>query len=191
MNKIQTSSILKEHVLEAIELTPKEIAEIHKKKQDRLAKLFFKCCKNQDFEMIQFMLTSAELEIHYDSSYASQAVAELCKHNAHKIVHYLLTSPDLKKHYHINCGSDLIIYSTCEAGHLDLAKYLLTSPELKQHSNIYNMQGRAIFAAQKYPQLLTYLVEEYRLEEGFISWDTMPNVLQYIRAYKNREHLDQ
>lgn len=186
-----TPSILKEQILEAIELTPKEIAEIYQKKQDRLSKLFFKCCKNQDFEMIRFMLTSPELEVHYDPSNASQAVAELCKHNAYEIVQYLLTSPDLEKHYNINCGGDLIIYSTCEAGHLDLAKYLLTSPTLKRHSNAYNMQGRAILAAQKHPQLMTYLVEEYGLEEAFISWEAMPNVLEYIRRFKEKEHLNQ
>jgi hypothetical protein len=167
-----------------IKLTDAEKKIIYDFKMKKLNKTFEKYCREGDFEMIQYLLTSPDLELNYNLHYSNGGFNILCQNNQINIIKYLLTSPNLEKHSKLQAGTNIAIDIVCEHGHLELIKYFLTSPKLKEHSNIYDYNSRAIESAYKSEKadVINYLIDDYQIELNRID----PMVKMKIDAIEKR-----
>lgn len=144
---------------------------IYEMKMKKINKAFEKFCREGDFEMIKYLLTSPDLEMNYNLHYTNVGFTQLCVGNHIDIIHYLLTSPELKIHSKISAGTNIAIDVACSYGHLDLVKFLLTSEELKEHANIYDYDSRAIINAYKknHKAVINFLIDDYKIDFNHMS----------------------
>lgn len=169
-------------------LSDKEQRIIYEMKMKKLNKLFIEYCKQQDFEMIQYLLTSPDLELKYDLSFNNEGFKYLCEKGAVEIIDYLATSPELDKHINITDGSNVALAIACERGQLELVKYLLTSSQLKKHANLYDYNERALITAYKYKEnIFDYLLNEYGIKSDLISEKTQQDNPELMKILKSKE----
>ena len=154
----------------SIELSDSEKRKIYEMKMHKLYKSFDRFCREGDFDMIKYMLTSPDMELNYDLHHSNSGFNILCEKNNIPVITYLLTSPELKNRAKIRAGSNVAIEIACSEGHLELVKFLLTSPALKEHANIYDYQSRAVLSAyqSKNKEIMEYLVNEYKLDFNLV-----------------------
>ena len=116
-----------------------ELKEKYKKlNQEELNKQFTNACKNDDLDIVKFLLTSPELTEHADiHALNDEGFIWACVQGHLEVVKYLLTSPELTEHADIHAKDDDGFIWACRYGHLEVVQYLLTSAELTEHADIH------------------------------------------------------
>jgi ankyrin repeat protein len=95
-------------------------------------------CGKGDFEVIQYLLFSPELEKHAQLDYVKNKGLSFASRNGHiNIIRYFLLEQKIVD-IDIHARQDEMLYSAVEGGQLGVIQYLLKSPELKEHANLKN-----------------------------------------------------
>ncbi len=109
--------------------------------QNQLNKAFIDACKDGDLDVVQYLLTSSELQEHADIHADDGGGIMLACRNGHlDIIRYLLTSPELKEPpniQHLLTG----IMLACINDNLTIVEYLFTSPDLHCYSETVAKKG--------------------------------------------------
>ena len=104
-----------------------ELKEKYKKlNQEELNKQFINACKNDDLDIVKFLLTSAELTEHADIHALNDlGFRNACGQGRLEVVKYLLTSAELTEHADIHAKDDEGFILACLYGRLEVVKYLI------------------------------------------------------------------
>ena len=117
-----------------------ELKEKYKKlNQEELNEGFIWACKNDDLEIVKYLLTSPELTEHADIHARNDfGFIGACRKGQLDFVKYLLASDELTEHADIHAENDLGFRSTCYQGHLEVVKYLIIDMNIdKTYSKIF------------------------------------------------------
>ena len=146
-----------------------ELKEKYKKlNQKELNEQFIDACKNDDLEVIKFLLTSPKLKEHADIHASNdEGFRSACAQGHLEVVKYLLTSPELKEHADIHAKDDEGFIWACKNGHLELVKYLLTSAELKEHADVHadNDEGFRWACSDGQLEIVKFLILDMSIEK--------------------------
>ena len=165
-----------------------ELKEKYKKlNKEELNEQFIDVCENGQLEVVQYLLTSAELKEHAEihaRSYLGFRIACRCGHL--EVVQYLLTSPELNEHADIHASNNLGFIWACENGHLEVVKYLLTSAELTEHVDIHASNDEGFICACRYGRLevIKYLIIDMNIEKTI-------HIETYLNENKDNENVQQ
>lgn len=110
---------------------------VWKKKLDILQlneELIFGCGNNR-LDIVQYVLTSPELQKHADIHYENESALRMaCSQGFINIINYILNSPDLKDHANPDIPGLSIIETATYNGRLDVIKYFLNHPKFEASS---------------------------------------------------------
>ena len=180
--------------------------------QDELNQELLNACIQGQLDIIQYLLTSPELQehldIHYQDNSYRNALIWACYQGHLDIVQYLLTSPDLQDHANIyhqdNYGKNALMYA-CINGHLNIVEYLLTSPNLAEHADIHHKDDtswNALMVAchYEYLDIVKYLIIDMnmKIDENTMSWlqgkndkkEAYTDILKFIESRNLYQKLD-
>ena len=115
-----------------------ELKEKYKKlNQEELNKQFINACKNDDLEIIQYLLTSPELTEHADIHAKNDSgFSWACRYGNLEVVKYLLTSLEFTEHANIHADNDYGFTWTCANGHLEIVKFLILDMSIEKTKHI-------------------------------------------------------
>ena len=135
---------------------------------EQLNEVFINSCQKGHLEIVQYLLTSADLKehanIHADNDLGFRLA---CENGYLELVKYLLTSPDLKEHADIHADNDYGFRLACARGQLEVVKYLLTSPNLKEHADIHanNDSGFRLTCNYEQLEIVKFLIIDMNIEK--------------------------
>ena len=115
-----------------------ELKEKYKKyNKEQLNKQFIDACKNDDLDIVKYLLTSPELTEHADI-HAKYDLGFIwaCREGHLEVFKYLLTSADLKDHADIHASNNLGFRWACDQGHLEVIKYLIIDMNIEKTNYI-------------------------------------------------------
>lgn len=129
-------------------------------------------CEFGRLNIVQYLLTSPELEEHADIHACNNSALQMACGSGHMdIVQYLLTSPELKKHADIqgDCFS-----LACMNGKVETVQYLLTKIDLKERIDTHQMikLGFVYACREKHMDMVQYLL-------------THPDIKDYVDIHEN------
>lgn len=133
------------------------------KQQLNISKIFAEICLSKQFNVINYLLFSAELKEEskkiQNKEFAFQCA---CSKGDMKEVKFLVKKLKIKKN-NLNRGLELATIF----GHLDIVQYLLTSNSLKEHADIHYNDDTALLNCCKNGHLILvkYLLESPELKE--------------------------
>ncbi len=147
--------------------------------QEELNSELLNACDNGDLEIISYVLTSPELNIHANIHY-SEGLALFCGINQEnlEVVKYLLSSSELKEHASIQNKNNQALGISCYLANFELVKFLLSAPELKEHADFFAEKAHffKLCCEQESYEIIHYLIFEYNLEKT-------EDIQQYLNAY--------
>ena len=165
-----------------------ELKEKYKKlNQEELNEQFIDACKNDDLDIVKYLLTSAELTEHADiHSRNDLGFIWACAQGHLELVKYLLTSPELTEHADIHADNDYGFIKACFYGYLEIVKYLLTSPELTEHVDIHasNDEGFICACRDGHLEVIKYLIIDMNIEKT-------TQIEKYLNENKDNENVQQ
>jgi ankyrin repeat protein len=156
------------------------------KNQHELNELFVNACITGELDVVKYLLTSPELNIHAQINYnQNDGLYFATVQNHVPIVEYLLTSPELTEKANIvdknsNGGNDPFI-SCCAEGHIYLLKLFLTSPKIKKRVLLSEREDEALHYATKNNQ---FEVVKYLMTSPDL-WRKANPDLAFRKAYEN------
>ena len=138
---------------------------LEKLKKDSLNTALKTACEMNDFEMVEYLLTSNDLKIKPDIEVGSilnhnnQPLISAAKNGNLKIVRFLLESEKLKNKAYIHACNDEALLSAMKNNHIEVIKYFLNRKYLKPtifHSAYTNLYQCAKTSAN---DVIIYLLE--------------------------------
>lgn len=130
---------------------------------------FVSACRNGNIELVDYILTSPELENKPSVSFKSNlGLIEACWYGHLNIVKYLLSSDKLKEHADIHAKNEYPFLICCQLDYIDMVKYLGSSPELKEHSDVHKVKNQAFKDAcrKNNYEILSYLIIDMGIEKS-------------------------
>ena len=115
-----------------------ELKEKYKKlNQEELNKQFTNACKNDDLDIVKYLLTSLELAEHADiHAENDRGFIWACENGHLDVVKYLLTSPELTEHVDIHAENDEGFRIACYEGRLEVVKCLIIDMNIEKTTQI-------------------------------------------------------
>ena len=153
---------------------------------------FNRACRDGQFEVVKYMLTSAELTTNADPSsadyYSLRFACTGTTKNHFEIVKFLLTGGLTVLDIHVL--KEYPLKAACQFGNLETVKFLLTSPMIAEHSDPYVLthdlaysDSLAFAAYYEQKEVIDWLIFEY----GYIA---SPETTQLIKDRGNFEILE-
>lgn len=138
---------------------------LEKVKKDELNNALKNACEINDFEMVEYLLTSELLKIKPDIevgsalNHTNQPLISAATKGNLKILQFLLDNPRLKKKAYVHAGNDEVILSAMKNNHVNLVDYLLNRKYLK--STIYYAAYTNLYQCAKTSanDVIVYLLE--------------------------------
>lgn len=134
--------------------------------QNKLDLQFLNACKDNNLELIDYLLFSEDLVLHSNiASKNYQGLRDSANKGFYDIIHYLLTDPRIKNNTElIRVRKQVLIRNSCRSGNLKLVKFLLETPGIKEYIdfsiNNYKSFEEAIYSFN--PDLVFYLNDKYK-----------------------------
>lgn len=126
---------------------------LEKLKKDSLNTALKTACEMNDFDMVEYLLTSDDLKIKPDIevgsilNHSNQPLISAAKNGNLKIVRFLLESEKLKKKAYIHACNDEVLLSAMKNNHVDIVDYLLNKKYLK--STIFHVAYTNLYQCAK------------------------------------------
>ena len=115
-----------------------ELKQRYKKyNKQQLNDEFISACKNDDLDIVKYLLTSAKLTEHADiHAQNDEGFRSACRYGRLEVVKYLLTSSELTEHADIHAKDDRGFRLTCNYEQLEIVKFLIIDMNIEKTNYI-------------------------------------------------------
>lgn len=134
--------------------------------QYELDQHFVDACRENNLEVIRYLLTSPELNIHANISNNSDLALRLAAKEGHlDIIKYLLLSPELAIHANVETNNHYAMKTSCVNKHYEMLHFLLTQAYPQENRENNNEMAFKTAFNFKRPEVLRYLISELNINK--------------------------
>jgi ankyrin repeat protein len=133
---------------------------------DKLNSALHDACKENDMDLISYLLTSDELN--RNAQIKESLLSSMCFYDNIKLIEYLLKLSASKKESQIDLHVNATVKGACKYGKMEIIKYLFDSSEFKEHIDLHFNDDKAFIEAliSENIEILKYLIVEQNLDKN-------------------------